>query len=228
LSISSHRTTRPMKITWSEAGSVCSVSHKNQPRTFARSGVCTCDASEYSIPSKCSPLEANCSAYRRPLWCSRCTANAPDSTTPRAVRELAVSDTNSIGGVADTEQTAVAVRPTGLPSSELVIIVTPDARCRITSRNIDGSALPRGGNALVPSGCDMILFSRRGVLLLLALVPFSGAFGKVPHSLFEFLLSRIVLIAQHCQTPRVAGEIPLIQGLASGKRRTGNIPGNAE
>src|SRR6478752_6727674 len=135
--------------------------------------------------------EANCSAYLRPACGSKCTANAPVSATPWAVREVAVSETSSIGGVAETEQTAVAVNPTGSPPSELVTMVTPEARCRITSRNFAASALAPGaeGMDLPASGCDMALLSR-GALLLLALVPLGRALGKVPHPLLEFLLPR--------------------------------------
>src|SRR5215472_188662 len=146
-------------------------------------------------------------------------ANAPLSITLWAVREAVVRETSSMGGVAETEQTAVAVIPTGSPLNALVIIVTPEARWRITSRNAAASALASGaiGLTLAVSGCDMILLPRGCVLLPLTLIPFGSPFGKVPHAFLEFPLPRIILIPQHGQPPGIAGEITLIERLASGE-----------
>src|SRR5690348_17977529 len=115
---------------------------------------------------------------------------------PCAVRELVVTDTSRMGGVAETEQTAVAVRPTGSPFSELVMMVTPEARCRITSR--------KAAPGSCPSGCDMALFPPSFSFLLVAFVPLGRAFGEIPHAFFQFLLPRIVLVTQHRQAPRIS------------------------
>src|ERR1051325_2502167 len=74
----------------------------------------------------------------------------------------------------------------------------------------------------------MVLLSLGCVLLLRPLVPFGGAAGKVPHSIFQFLLARIILVPQHGQSPRIAGEIALVKSLSSSDRRAGKIPGNAK
>ena len=115
---------------------------------------------------------------------------------PSAVREPVVTETSNMGGVAETEQTAVAVSPTGSPLRELVMIVTPEARCRMTSR--------KAAPGTFASGCDMTLFSPSFSFLLVTLVPVRRTTGKIPHAIFQFLLPRIVLLAQHRKPPRIA------------------------
>ena len=56
------------------------------------------------------------------------TANRPAAATARPVAEVRLRQTRSIGGSSESELTALAVVPCGLPSCSAVMTVTPLAK----------------------------------------------------------------------------------------------------
>src|SRR5688572_29267035 len=73
------------------------------------------------------------------------TTNRRDSATAAAVRTVLLMQASIIGGSADREVTELAVIPNFFPSTSVVRIVTPLARCPTTWRNCSastGGALP--------------------------------------------------------------------------------------
>lgn len=59
------------------------------------------------------------------------------------MRDPVVSEISNIGGLAEMEQTAVAVMPTGVPSSDEVMMVTPEAKCPMVSRKACAATVSR-------------------------------------------------------------------------------------
>jgi hypothetical protein len=69
-------------------------------------------------------------------WPNTLTTNAPWLRIARKVALLRSKQTSSRGGSSDSDVTALAVVPTGSPSSPTeVTSVTPVAKCPIVSRN---------------------------------------------------------------------------------------------
>ncbi len=62
------------------------------------------------------------------------TQNAPDLSSAACVSLVLFRQTSTIGGSSDRELTALAVVPTGAPSTAVVITVTPLANRPMTSR----------------------------------------------------------------------------------------------
>jgi len=56
------------------------------------------------------------------------TANRPAAVTARPVADVLLRQTRSIGGSSESELTALAVVPCGLPSCSAVMTVTPLAK----------------------------------------------------------------------------------------------------
>src|SRR5579863_7995072 len=85
-------------------------------------------------------------------WPSTLTTNAPWLRTARRVALLRSKQTSSSGGSSDSDVTALAVVPTGSPSSPIeVTTVTPVAKCPMASRN---STAETPGAPATPASLD--------------------------------------------------------------------------
>ena len=136
---------------------VSATSHSSWASDCASSGS-PCGPVRTSTPANLSvPLEAKCRA-RSPCPSPRMfTAKRPRSAIAEPVRERRSRQTSSIGGSSESEETALAVVPSGPSSPSAVITVTPLAKCPMTSRNRSPSSACR-----VRSGAATAISPARG------------------------------------------------------------------
>lgn len=128
-----------MKIVCVPASWAVTIRQSKLTRASSRIGEPVTSVVQRPAPKRASPSMPVRPAKRSAISCwpaeSRLTARWPVASRSRCASASRLTQARSCGGSAETEQTAVAVRPAFVPSPAVVTNVTPAASCRMPAVN---------------------------------------------------------------------------------------------
>jgi hypothetical protein len=133
----------PMSIEWVATSTTCPRLQSNTATALASAGEPVTRTSHRPSLKRSSGgigLANRFAIWRSPTL-SKFTAKCPAALIAAHVPEALLILTSSVGGSADTEHTAVAVRPDRWSAAAVVMTHTPAARCRMPALNESRSAV---------------------------------------------------------------------------------------